>query len=95
MEKTLQNIHKLKNKKSEYFTKLTKKKDSKMKPSQEPNLTKKMQTQLKHLHAEIDRITLESIKDNNNPKTILSQFKNISGKVQKISWGLKPYTKGQ
>ena len=59
------------------------------------NLTKKMQTQLKYLQDEIDCITLESIKNNNSPETILSQFKIISGNVEKIRKGIKPYTEGK
>ena len=53
-----------------------------------------MNEQLKHLKNEIDKMTLESIKNNNNPETILSQFKIISGNVEKIRKGLKPYTRG-
>jgi len=56
---------------------------------------KEVDEQLKHLKNEIDKMTLESIKNNNNPETILSQFKIISGNVEKIRKGIKPYTEGK
>ena len=53
-----------------------------------------MKTQLEHLQNEIDRITLDNIKNNNNPKIILSMFKTISENVEKIRKGKKPYSEG-
>ena len=56
---------------------------------------KEMNEQLKHLINEIDTITLENIKNNNNPITILSMFKAISKNVDDIRKGKTPYTKGK
>ena len=53
-----------------------------------------MENQLKHLQNEIDRITLDNIKNNNNPETILAMFKTISENLNNIRKGRKPYLEG-
>ena len=47
--------------------------------------------QLQHLQNEIDSITLDNIKNNNNPKTIKNQFNIISDNIKAIRNGKKPY----
>ena len=50
-----------------------------------------MEQQLKYLQKEIDSITLENIKHNNDPRTIKAQFKTISENIKAIRKGKKPY----
>tara|TARA_R100000458_G_C8141751_1_gene152660 strand:+ start:404 stop:583 length:180 start_codon:yes stop_codon:yes gene_type:complete len=50
-----------------------------------------MKTQLKYLQNEIDKISLDSIKNNKNPLTILAMFKTISENVEAIRKGKTPY----
>jgi hypothetical protein len=55
----------------------------------EENVT--IKEQLKHLHNEIDNITLDNIKNNNEPKTIKNQFEIISENIKEIRNSKKPY----
>ena len=50
-----------------------------------------MEQQLKWLQAEIDSITLDDIKNNNDHRTIKAQFKTISDNIEAIRKGKKPY----
>ncbi len=54
-------------------------------------IVEKMYEQLKHLENEINNITLDNIKNNNEPKTIKNQFDIISKNIKEIRNGKKPY----
>ena len=54
-------------------------------------IIEQMYEQLKHLENEINSITLDNIKDNNDPKTIKNQFNIISENIKEIRNGKKPY----
>jgi hypothetical protein len=54
-----------------------------------------MTTQLSLLAKEINEITKDDIKNNNDPITILSQFQTISNKIIDIAKGKDPYTTTQ
>ena len=54
-------------------------------------IVERMYEQLKHLENEINSITLDNIKDNNDPKTIKNQFNIISDNIKDIRNGKKPY----
>ncbi len=54
-----------------------------------------MKTQLKYLQNEIDKISLDSIKNNKDPLTILAMFKTISKNLNDIRKGRKPYLEGR
>ena len=51
-----------------------------------------MRTQLKYLQNDIDKITLDNIKNNNEPKIILAMFKTIGKNIYDIRMGRRPYT---
>ena len=50
-----------------------------------------MEEQLKWLQEEIDSITLDDIKNNNDYRVIKYQFKTISENIEAIRKGKKPY----
>ena len=52
---------------------------------------KTMEKQLKFLENEIDKLTQETIENNNFPWTIFSMFKNIQGKIKQIRKGETVY----
>ena len=51
-----------------------------------------MRTQLKYLQNDIDKITLDNIENNNEPKIILAMFKTIGKNIYDIRMGRRPYT---